>query len=321
MIRVDAGAEAGLGHLRRCLALAAALGERGLEPEVLVARDEVGVEKAAAAGVRAVLLDVDPGSAEDARATTKRAHGMRALVVDSYAWSPSAVADAQRVVPTVAIADLGGAFACSAVVDGGPDAAPPKYAGSTAELLLSPTFALLSRELWEFDAAPPPADPTVLLTFGGSAGAELATLAEAVAEETNARVVAIAGPYADPRVIRASAPDVDVVVAPASLVPHFAASTVVVTAGGQTLLEVLRMGVPAVVVEIATNQAPGIAAASARGAVVDAGRFDTDAAPRVARRVSELLGDETARARLTAAGRGWVDGQGARRVAERIAAL
>lgn len=321
VIRVDSGVEAGLGHLRRCLALAAALAERGLDARLLVPRDEVAVAKASSLGVAAVELHVEPGSDEDIALVREQAAGARALVVDSYAWQPDELAAANELVPTVAVADLGGAFHCSLVVDGGPDAAPPKYAGGQADLLLGPTYALLSRDLWDFDRPTPPAAPRVLLTFGGASGREVAQLAAAVDDATDAEVVVVAGPYADPAEIRELAPRAEVVVAPQTLTPLFAKSSVVVTAGGQTLLEVLRIGVPAVVVEIASNQAPGIAAAAARGAVVDAGLFDEDAPAHVAGAVAKLLADPAERERLATAGRGWVDGRGARRVAQRIAAL
>ena len=321
LIRVDSGAEAGLGHLRRCLALAAALVERGLDPQLLVPRDEVAVAKARGLGVAAAELDVAPGSDDDLAAVRERAADVRALVVDSYAWHPDALAAANELAPTVAVADLGGAFDCSLVVDGGPDAEPPKYTGSRAELLLGPRFALLSRDLWELERPAPPPEPSVLLTFGGASGRELAQLAAAVEEAAVARVVVVAGPYADPAEIRAIVPGADVVVAPPTLTPLFQTSSVVVTAGGQTLLEVLRIGVPAVVVEIASNQAPGIAAAAARGAVVDAGSFGDDAPARVAHAVATLLADPGERERLSAAGRGWVVGLGAGGVAERIESL
>jgi spore coat polysaccharide biosynthesis predicted glycosyltransferase SpsG len=321
VIRVDSGAEAGLGHLRRCLALAAALTERGLEPELIVPRDKVAIAKAKSAEIHAVELDAEPGSNEDLRGVSELARGARALVVDSYAWQPEAFAAVQQVTPTVAIADLGGAFACSIVVDGGPDAAPAKYAGGNAELLVGPRYALLSRDLWELEQPGPPAGPSVLLTFGGGSGEELARLTAAIAATTIGDVVVVAGPYADAEVIRAAAPTAKVVEAPPTLTSLFAAATVVVTSGGQTLLEVLRMGVPAVVVEVASNQAPGIAAATARGAVVDAGVFDAEAPERVAEIVGSVLSDAGTRERLTAAGQDWVDGLGARRVAARIDAL
>jgi spore coat polysaccharide biosynthesis predicted glycosyltransferase SpsG len=321
VIRADSGAKAGLGHVRRCLALAAALAERGLEPELIIARDKVAVAKAQLSGIVAVEFDVEPGSREDIERVTEHSRGARALVVDSYTWQPEALGAAEEVAPTVAIADLGGAFTCSIVVDGGPDAEAAKYAGGSSELLMGPRYALLSRDLWELDTPTPPATPSVLLTFGGAAGEELAELAAAVAEVTDAAIVVVAGPYADADAIRAAAPTATVVEAPPTLTPLFATSTVVVTAGGQTLLEVLRIGVPTVVVEVASNQAPGIAAATARGAVIDAGVFDSRAPSRVAGVVGSLLTDLARRQELTAAGQGWVDGLGARRVAERIDAL
>jgi UDP-2,4-diacetamido-2,4,6-trideoxy-beta-L-altropyranose hydrolase len=321
VIRVDAGAEAGLGHLRRCLALAAALSERGLRPELIVPRDKTTVAKADEMRIPTIQLDAEPGSGEDIQLVMDRARGARALVVDSYAWEAEELAAGDVVAPTVAIADLGGSFACRVVVDGGPDAAPAKYDGTSAELLLGPRYALLSRDLWELEVTDPPLAPSVLLTFGGGSGADLARLASAIGDSTSAKVVVVAGPYADAEAIRSGNPNVTVVVAPPTLVPLFAASTVIVTAGGQTLLEVLRMGLPAVVVEVAPNQAPGIAAAATRGAVVYAGQFDAEAPGRVARAVESLLDDPRKRDRLTAAGQGLVDGRGAQRVAERIDAL
>ncbi len=100
-----------------------------------------------------------------------------------------------------------------------------------------------------------------------------------------------------------------------SLVPVLRQADLVVTAGGLTLLEALRIGRPCVTFAVAPNQQPNVDAVGRAGAawVVD----PADAAQGAC----TLVDDARLRGALARAGATLVDGHGATRVAEAIAIL
>ena len=87
VLRSDASASQGTGHVMRCLALALALRERGVVPVMASAEcPEALVERIRSAGVRVVRMDEEVGSAEDAAATLRiaREEGAEWVLTDGY---------------------------------------------------------------------------------------------------------------------------------------------------------------------------------------------------------------------------------------------
>jgi UDP-2,4-diacetamido-2,4,6-trideoxy-beta-L-altropyranose hydrolase len=85
-------------------------------------------------------------------------------------------------------------------------------------------------------------------------------------------------------------------------------------AGGSTAWERCCVGLPTILVEIATNQRGIIAAVAAAGAGVDAGGVDGGLVGRMAERVRDLLRRDTARKEMAERGTRYVDGRGASRI-------
>lgn len=91
-----------------------------------------------------------------------------------------------------------------------------------------------------------------------------------------------------------------------------------VSAGGQTLYELARCGVPALAVCVADNQVANIRGLKRKGVIEDCGRIDD---PGVSTRLQEALRkykDKEPRQRLVAAGQACVDGQGAFRIVDAV---
>jgi spore coat polysaccharide biosynthesis predicted glycosyltransferase SpsG len=277
-----AGPRAGLGHLSRAGAVAAALRAQGHRSDTYVLGDA------------AVEHD---GIAWAPLGDRAAAPGDGPLLVDAYG------AD---------LAALGAGRPVATFWDG--RGAPP--AGVALALTLAgPEGAALAclRPMFWGVAARPVAERArrVLITTGGGAAGGVAELAAAVrAAAPEAEVAAVLGPYATEELPG----DVTLVRAPPRMVDVLRAADVVVTAAGQTMLETLCAGTPCVALAVAENQRAQLALAGAAVRAADGAR-DAGAA------VAALLGDGAERARLARAGRALVDGFGALRVAARVAAL
>ncbi len=275
----DLGPAVGLGHRRRLEAVAAALTADGVEATL----SEDG--------------SVPPGA--------------EVLVVDSYRFRADDSGRFQAGV-VVAIDEIGRDLAGDLVVDPTPGASPPTHAAAGAVLAGAP-YALVHPD---FASPPPPLPldaPNVLVTLGASpAAAATSGIAASIARRHPDVAVAVAfGPWVRPSV----ADGVRVVDAPAGLRTEIDAATLVVTAGGVTLLEACASARPAIAVCIADNQRRAITGLVHAGAAIEA---DVATVPDA---VDRVLADPATRDRLAASARATIDGRGAHRVAAAIRAL
>jgi len=324
------GPRIGLGHVKRCLALAKALGREGAEV-AFVASPDLGVAKViASAG-----FDVDQRTWEGDPAAAHDALGNRdvdAVIVDAYtagpehfeAWRP-------RAGQLVAIDDTGErCLPVDAVVNGGAGIETLEYKVAPGTmLLLGPRYALLDPIYGE---APPRAVRAgverVLVTLGGSVHVDgvRAVVAAVDAVVDGARVDVAVGPFGGTAVLDgATRPGRNHVVLHGSLLdlrPLMLAADLAVTGAGVTLYEAAATATPVVTVMAALNQQRNVTAFERARAALSAGPVsEPGLAARVRAAVSRLAGDPTLRTSLGAAGRRLVDGSGAHRVAEALAAL
>jgi len=278
----DEGPGVGLGHRRRCEALAHALRARHVE-SALSPLDQAG--PIAVDGV---------------------------LVTDSYLTR----ADDNtrfRAPHVVAIDDLERDLVVDIVVAPDPGAEASVHTRAR-RVLAGAEFALVDPALVAADAAPIGSTvERVLVTCGASdgeaIGSRIATALATALPGTEIRLVV--GPWG----AFANDPLVHLVHAPDGLAHELAAADLVVTAGGVTMVEACCLGRPVVAFAIAPNQTPAVAGAAHAGAVLAA---DASSAADVAIRLAH---DTELRRRLSEAWRRLIDGQGAARVASAIAAL
>lgn len=273
----DSGPGVGLGHQRRVEAVAAELHDLGVQTSL------TPVSEAASADI---------------------------VLVDSYAVRAD---EGDRFAASVlgAIDDLERNLAVDLVVDPNPPSAlgPPGRAGV---VLAGPRYAPLPR----FDTEAPPiaTEVTAVLVTTGAAdqagiGQDVAGALAALLPEVAVRLVL--GPWGN----QAVPPGVEPLRATAGLQNELGTADVVVTAGGVTLLEALRLGRPTVALVTAPNQHRAVTGAIQAGAAVRA--EPGDAACVAARLTLDLDG----RRRLSETARLYVDGAGARRVANALLAL
>jgi spore coat polysaccharide biosynthesis predicted glycosyltransferase SpsG len=307
VLRADGGREAGLGHQRRCRALAAAL--------------------APWAEVR-IVVEAEPGLASALAAA--RDLGAAALVVDSYHVAPEALARARGAVRVTVRVDDTGRFPIPAdlVVSPATGLSPPAAPGAT-RYLLGPRFALLEPAFGADPARASRGDVRrVLVVLGGATQAALmAAVARAVrAALATAAVDVVVGPVGDAAdaVARALAGvgGVTVHAAPESLRPLMLAADLAVSGGGVTALELAATATPTVAVRLSENQRRNLDGLERAGAVVPAGdAADPGLAAAVEAAVAALARDPARRRRLGEQGRDLVDGRGVTRVADELRAL
>jgi UDP-2,4-diacetamido-2,4,6-trideoxy-beta-L-altropyranose hydrolase len=280
-IVADGGPSAGLGHLGRCSAIAAALRARGLEVECHA--------YGASRPVRVDAIEWTPGTAAG-----------DVVVLDTYTL-PEAERDALAArVPLVAMHDFGGAPRGAAlVVSVGGEPAPGVLAGLRYAPLRPAYWGLPRREVSG------PARRVLVTTGGGAlqdAGVALAREAAAAFPE----VALVRGPYA----AFEAPPGVELIDAPPTLLPHLLQADAVITAAGQTALEAAATGAATIAVPFVDNQRRNAAALERAGAAVVAEPGDAVAA------AASL--DAAALAR---GGQAAVDGYGALRIAFAVATL
>lgn len=330
LLAADGGADIGLGHLGRALALAAALEAEGAWAGVAAPAAGPFRVRVDALGKTAVAIDGWPAwdaAALDRLVAAARSTGATTVVVDSYRADDAALERLRAAGLTLVVFDDLAATPSPAhvVIDPAPaaaDVARRSRHGDT-RFLLGPAYAPLRREFWT-PSLRTPREPVavVLLTLGGGEvpGLTGPLLAALDAAPGAFRVDALVGPFADPAPVAAIAARSRRAVAvhhdPRDLRALLLGADLAVSAAGQTLFELAWAGCPAVAIAVADNQRANLAGFAARGtvrAVPEPGA--PDLAGRLAEALRALLADAEARRAMAAAGQRLVDGRGARRLA------
>jgi len=319
------GSRIGLGHVRRCLALAQCLSVRGATVAFLISPDQ-GVRRLVEGrgfGVTELVWEADfPATVRTVRET-----GAKAVVVDSYA-ATTALFEALRatVDQVTAVDDLADRFLpVDVVINGGVSAQSLPYAHAESTLLLlGAQYALIDTAYAEAPARDArDRIERVLVTLGGGLQPEaLRSAVDAVDAVLDGVVVDVtAGPYTDAvaivdGMVRRPA-NRAVVHGPISdLRPLMLKADVAVSGAGMTLYELAATATPSVMVLTGANQWHNVRGFEQAGAALFAGVANSsELRTALERRLRELAGKMTLRIALSAAARRLVDGQGAQRVA------
>jgi UDP-2,4-diacetamido-2,4,6-trideoxy-beta-L-altropyranose hydrolase len=343
-LRADAGAAAGTGHLMRCLALAEAWQDRGGTASFVTATAVPALlQRLGSEGFAAHRLQAEPASAADAAESLVAASSSDAtwIVVDGYPFGPGylkALRDSGLqllVVDDLAAQDLASAHL---IVNPNVQATPELYAGTTGRVLAGSAFALLRREFQAGDAGlgraavRPGSNPAnrVVITMGGSdppnaTGRILEILSGY--HDRRLKLTVILGP-ANPHLkkleVAASAlrrtHAVELLVDPPDLPAVLSRAELAITAAGTGCWELASLGVPLALVVVADNQRAGAAALAAQDLAVLLGWHGELDDSAVLQQLAPLLNNSELRRRMSADARALIDGRGACRVAERMAA-
>lgn len=333
LVRADAAADIGTGHVMRTLALAQFWMLAGGHvtyvtatlPDALAARlDSEGVDRLATQTV--------PGSEADAArvAAIADADGATAIVVDGYHFGePFRKRLAQTRAQTLLVHDfeVSDTLWLDGVLNQNAHASPAHYPRvERSRMLLGPRFALLRREFADRAARTPPvaASPPMrlLVTMGGGDEHNVTALVVRALDRlavplqvtvltggANSRAVEVR------RLAGRSAHPVQVLHDVRDVARVMAVHDIAVSAAGSTAWELACLGVPWLSIAVADNQVPIQDELHRLGVAVSLGWWQQLDEARVGSAVEQLLGSGDRRSAMSGAALRLVDSGGAARVA------
>ena len=340
LIRADAGAAMGTGHVMRCLALAQAWQDAGGQCIFAMADSTSALERRLCAeGMEIQRLTVRAGTSEDAKQTQYIAGEKNApwIVVDGYQFGSeyqSAIKSAGfklLFLDDNAHAEI---YSADLVLNQNIHAAAKLYAKrkTYTHLLLGPRYAMLRRDFhgwrnWRREI--PASGRKILVTMGGSDPNNLTTLVlEAIRQLPNPNletVVLLGGSNPHLQSVQAAMGEPQQsmrLIADATNVAEWMAWADVAVAGaGTTFWEMSFLGLPGILLVLAENQAGVAAAAERLGIACSLGEAADVSAAAIAGKLAELLDSIDKRRSQSEKGRNLVDGRGAERVAAFLSGL
>lgn len=326
IFRAEAGSAIGVGHVMRSLTLARAAKCAGFDCELHT--QDIPPElrdHAMAAGVRVVDVTCEVGSTEDARVLA--GHGQAVTCVDGYWVSRSYVDSLAGSAGTVVVIDDTGALDGSAfdlLLNQNPYASETMYPESSPNrLLLGLAYVLIRPEVARHIGATRPTRQSleVVVALGGTDVAGLGpALCDALASIEGVSVSLASGfsTLPPPSEHHGTKDQVVTMIPSANLPEVLARSDLAVVAAGSTVWEVAALGIPAVALVVADNQAPLIddPVVAHMAEIIDA-RSGLDIAAFVGA-VRGVINERQLRGRMSSAGSNLVDGKGVDRVVAAI---
>jgi UDP-2,4-diacetamido-2,4,6-trideoxy-beta-L-altropyranose hydrolase len=337
LIRADASIAMGTGHVMRCLALAQACQDAG--GSAIFAAAEItraAEERVCAEGIRVGRVTAPPGSPEDAIQLVQLAHREQTdwVVVDGYQFGAEYQQSLKRAgLKILFLDDYGHAqhYYADLVLNQNPYAAEGLYSEREryTTLLLGSRFAMLRREFAsrrEWQRKITPVARKVLVTLGGSDPDNVTTL---IIESLC--LVGVAG-LETIIVLGGSNPNGQSVERAACLFPGklqvlkdvsnmaelMAWAELAVSAGGGTCYELALLQVPMFLITMAKNQEATCRVLGQCHAAIDAGWFHLLNRNRLSESLGDVIVDQEYRRGLLVTARKLVDGDGSRRVVERM---
>lgn len=335
--RVDVGANAGMGHLMRCLALAQELQDNGdtvgfICPELSYVRSLLDDEGISIHAITAGLCISDDVANTCCLA---KSAGADIVVLDGYEFNElyqRAMRDHGPDLGLVSVDDTAQThYATDIVVNQNLGAETLKYSRDPGtRLLLGPSYLMLRRVFLE--ARPRQVHDharRVVVSMGGSDPANataIACRALAALDRDDLAVRVIVG-AANPHLetleaeIASYVEGSEIVVAPDNVADHFRWADVAVSSGGSTSWELAYLGVPNVILTQADNQDQIAGVLDRQGLAVWCGRSGDIDISRFSVCLSELIENLGRRKRLSRDGQQIVDGYGVKRVAAELRKL
>ncbi|MCK6581040.1 MAG: UDP-2,4-diacetamido-2,4,6-trideoxy-beta-L-altropyranose hydrolase [Anaerolineae bacterium] len=336
VIRADASASIGTGHVLRCLALAQAWRDRGgsvtfFTHTAIPASME---QRLRDEGMQVVRHEFAPGSTEDGAVLCTLAEKNSVVVVDGYVFG----ADYQRQIknaglPLLFLDDNGHVdhYHADWVLNQNVHAQESLYTNREAytRLLLGTRYVLLRREFWRWRGWKRHTTTSnhLLITMGGSDSDNVTYKAiRAIRDlqlQTSMTVTAVIG-NGNPHLnmlrtyVHAHRLPVEFLFGVTDMPALMAKSDMALSAGGSTLWELALLQVPTIAVVTADNQKDGVETLEAAQAVVSLGWHESVEQETIARQIEHLRQDFQQRASLVDAARALVDGEGVERVIAQI---
>jgi UDP-2,4-diacetamido-2,4,6-trideoxy-beta-L-altropyranose hydrolase len=335
VIRADGNSLIGNGHVMRCLALAQAWRRAGGRAIfVQASTTETITGRLHAEGFETSRIDAEPGGADDARQTVvvAQAHHASWIVGDGYRFDAKWQEQIKSENLKLLIWDDYGhasAYPADVVLNQNASADRQLYAhrGESTRLMLGTRYIALRQEFFtwrDVNRTTAPIGQKVLVTLGGADPDNVTMkVIAALALVPDIDVVIVAGgsnPNLDALREAVSGEDskLRLVVNPSNLPELMISADVAIAAGGSTSWELAYLGLPALSIVTADNQAAIAAELDRRGVSINLGDHRILNVETIVQSLRNLLGDVCRRKEMRTRGQALVDGHGASRVAAAI---
>ncbi len=332
MIRVDANVAIATGHAMRCLALAQAWQDTGGRAIFAMAESVPAIDaRIAAERIEAFTIKESPGSLGDATCTAALASRCNAtwIVADGYHFgSEYQYRLKYSAVKLLFLDDNGraGHYAADLVLDPNPHASASLYANreSYTRLLLGPRYALLRREFRDSrhrKKAIPKLGRRVLVTLGGTDPDDVTLRVIEGLKSLKIKgleaLVVVGGGNPHFRTLEEAVGGENQIrlVKDASNMPELMVwADVAVSAAGSTCWEMCLLGVPTLLISLASHHFPISQWLDREGVSFDIGSTQQLSTQTIACKLESLLHDAETRERMSRRAQTLVDGTGALKV-------
>lgn len=339
LIRADAYLELGTGHIMRCLALAQEWKQRYYSSIVFVTHVSTPptlVERLQHEGCQVVFIASTRGSEQDARETIAFAIRYQAqwIIIDGYDFGYTY----QQFIKSygfqvVFIDDYGhaNAYVADIILNQNLHAQESYYLNRTSQtaLLLGSQYVLLRREFWpwrDWKRLVKQHSHRILLTLGGVDAPNVTRTVLAALSQMHhipLEIVVIVG-AANPHwkslvtIAEESPHQVQLRRNVTSMPELLAWADLAIAAAGSTCWELLFMGLPSILIELADNQRPIAASLMQASAAISIGYHAELSQEKIIENCATLLKNQSLREQLSVNGKKLVDGWGASRVVQAI---
>lgn len=338
LIRADASAKIGAGHLMRCLALAQHWQkERG---EVIVAAiglPENMMKRLESEGICYKLISAEPGTDKDLNQTIQivKEVGAKHIVIDGYQFDAGYQSRIRDVgIRQLWIDDYAHAerYCADIVLNQNIYAKPSLYEGKynrDVKLLMGLDYVLLRQEFLSHKGKSKSVRDictNLLVTLGGSdepnmTGMVIDALMMLENEDLNVKVIAGPTNLHNESLIRKCEQQKSrfALLSNIADMPQLLDwADLAISAAGSTCWEMMYMGLPSVLIEIAENQSPIAKGLDQAGVMKNLGWFSDLNTETIANAIHQLIKNKSRREEMISRGYGLVDGNGRARVFESL---
>ena len=312
--RADATMAMGSGHVMRCLALAQAWNDAGGNSHFAMAQATPAViARLRSEGISVLEMSSAPASEQDAEELISAARAGSWVVVDGYHFNSNYLQTLRDAGLQIFLLDDTAereSYPAKIILNQNPHANRSLYGSRDAgsRVLLGPRYAMLRREFkaWrDFKRDIPAHGRKVLVTMGGSDPANVTTRVIAAIEKIaglDVRIV-VGGDNSRLKELREAA--LHSLSSPTFLtdvrnMPELMAwADVAISAAGSTCWEICLLGLPAIVIDVAPNQAPVAQELARLGAAFHIGSASTLSCQELASALEALLLSQNARAMMS----------------------
>ncbi len=337
LFRTEASVTIGTGHVMRCLALAQAYADAGGRAIFAMTAATPAVEaRLRGEGFEVVRVTAPVSTPADADESARLARQLSAswIAVDGYEFGDEYQAALKRAGLRVFFVDDHGQakhYSADLVLNQNAYASASFYPSREAytKLLLGPQYALLRREFnawrdWKKETAA--VAQNVLVTMGGSdpenfTRSAVEGIGKLGGDDLRVRVlVGGSNPHlaALEQLRTASGASFELLRDATDMPEQMKWADIAVAAAGSTCLEMCRMGLPALLVDLAENQTPIAKEFARRGTAFYLGNSKSVTPDKVAAEVRRLLVSAEERSAMSRRAQSLVDGFGAERVAREV---